>query len=187
MTSSAAPMHTLEFRKPTPDDAAAIWSLVDRTPALDDNSPYAYMLLCSHFAQTGLVAYRGGELAGFVLGYVRQDDRSTAFVWQVAVAEHARGRGLGARLLDTWFAQCARSSDLRWVEATVTPSNAASRSLFESFANRHGAPVQECVAYARGLFPAPVDHEDEIGLRIGPVGLARIFAPAGGNGREAQG
>jgi L-2,4-diaminobutyric acid acetyltransferase len=186
MTSTAEPISFTEIRKPSPDDAAAIWNLVDCTPVLDDNSPYAYMLLCSHFAETGLVAYRGEELLGFVLGYARPDDHSTAFVWQVAVAEAARGQGLGTRLLDGWFARCARRSDLRWVEATVTPSNTASRSLFESFASRHGAPVQEFVAYESDKFPAQTEHEDEICLRIGPVGLARIFAPTENDPQEAR-
>jgi L-2,4-diaminobutyric acid acetyltransferase len=185
MTSSVATAPSIDIRPPTRDDAAAVWTLVDGTPALDDNSPYAYLLLCSHFAQTGLVAYQGDELAGFVLGYARPDDHSTAFVWQITVAESARGKGLGGRLLDAWFAQCARRSDLRWVEATVTPSNAASRAMFESFASRHGAPVHESVAFPGELFPPQLQHEDEIGLRIGPVGLSRIFAPTG-NGQETE-
>lgn len=186
MNETIRPPSKIEMRAPTARDAAAIWSLVDHTAAIDDNSPYAYMLLCSHFAETGLVAHDGEEVVGFVLGYARPDDLSTAFVWQIAVAERARGQGLGARLLDAWFARCARRSDSRWVEATVTPSNVASRALFESFASRHGAPVHEAVTFASELFPAQAHHEDEIGLRIGPVGLSRIFAPARNDAREAR-
>lgn len=164
-----------EIRPPTARDAADIWQLVEDTPALDGNSPYAYLLLCTHFAQTGLVARAGEKLAGFVLGYARPDDGATAFVWQVGVAEEARGRGLGGQLLDAWFARCARRSDVRFLEATVTPSNEPSRRLFSSFAVRHGAPVRESVAFPASLFPGAVAHEDEVSMRVGPVLLSRAF------------
>lgn len=167
----------VEIRRPSASDAAAVWDLVQATPSLDGNSPYAYLLLCSHFADTGLVAYRDDELAGFLLGYARPDVGSTAFVWQVAVAESARGQRLGSRLLDTWFARCARRSDLRHLEATVTPSNQPSRALFESFAERHGAPLREGVAFHSALFPEEVPHEDELLVRIGPISLSKAFAP----------
>jgi len=169
----------VEIRAPSAADAAAIWDLVQATPALDGNSPYAYLLLCSHFADTGLVAYRpGGELAGFLLGYARPDVGSTAFVWQVAVAESARGQRLASRLLDAWFARCARRSDLRYLEATVTPSNEPSRALFESFADRHAAPLREAVAFSKALFPDEACHEEEISMRIGPISPSKAFAPA---------
>ena len=171
-----APTPPLSIRPPTVQDAADVWSLVRRTPVLDDNSPYAYLLLCSHFAATGLVARAGDDLLGFVLGYARPDDAQTAFVWQVAVAPEARGCGLAGQLLDRWFARCARRSDVRFLEATVTPSNAASRALFASFARRRGASVQEGVAFPQEAFPEAVAHEPELTLRIGPVPLSRTFA-----------
>jgi L-2,4-diaminobutyric acid acetyltransferase len=176
-TGAWPPATRSQLRPPTAADASAIWRLVERTPALDSNSPYAYLLLCSHFAETGLVAERAGEIEGFVLGYARPDVGSTAFVWQVAVDERARGQSLGSRLLDAWFARCARGSDVRHLEATVTPSNAASRALFESFAKRHGAPLRETLAYPASLFPADAQHEDEIAFRIGPVSISQALAP----------
>jgi len=167
----------VKIRGPSASDAAAVWELVQATPSLDGNSPYAYLLLCSHFADTGLVAYQGGELVGFLLGYARPDVGSTAFVWQVAVAEPARGQRLASRLLDAWFARCARRSDLRYLEATVTPSNKPSRALFESFGERHGASMREGVAFRTALFPGEVQHEDELLVRIGPISPSKAFAP----------
>jgi L-2,4-diaminobutyric acid acetyltransferase len=174
------PTESLELRSPAAGDAASVWRLVEKTPALDTNSPYAYLLLCSHFADTGVVGTVGSRLAGFVLGYIRPDTRpdegASAFVWQVAVAENARGCGVGGRLFDAWFARCLQRSSPRFLEATVTPSNAASRALFASFAKRHGAPLHERIAFPRTSFPADVRHEDEIGIRIGPVPPARVAA-----------
>lgn len=166
-------MAPAELTPPVAEDAAAVWKLVADTPSLDANSPYAYLLLCTHFADTGLVARVGRRLAGFVLGYARPDAGGTVFAWQVAVAEASRGRGLGGRLLDAWFARCARRSDARFLEATVTPSNPASRGLFTSFARRHGAPLREGMAFPKAWFPGDVPHDDEIGIRVGPVSLAR--------------
>jgi L-2,4-diaminobutyric acid acetyltransferase len=171
-----APTRSPLIRPPTVQDAKDVWSLVREAASLDDNSPYAYLLLCSHFADTGLVACSGDDLLGFVLGYTRPDDASTAFVWQVAVAPQARGCGLAGQLLDRWFARCARRSDVRFLEATVTPSNTASRKLFASFARRRGAPVQENVAFPQEAFPEAIAHEAEVALRIGPVPLSRTFA-----------
>jgi L-2,4-diaminobutyric acid acetyltransferase len=147
--------------------------MVEAMPDLDSNSPYAYLLLCSHFAATGLIARRDGALAGFVLGYQRPDpqpnDGATAFVWQIAVADGARGCGLGRTLLDRWFARCAASFDARFLESTVTPSNQASRALFSSFAAKRGTTLAEEVAFASSLFPESSPHEAEIGFRIGPM------------------
>jgi L-2,4-diaminobutyric acid acetyltransferase len=166
---------SIQIHAPAPEDAAAIWELVQGTPALDGNSPYAYLLLCTHFANTGVVARIGRQLVGFVLGYSRPDKGGTAFVWQVAVAEKARGRGLGAHLLDAWFARCACGSNAQFLEATVTPSNKPSRALFASFAKRHGVRIHERVAFPQDLFPDAAPHEEEIAIRIGPVPLARAI------------
>lgn len=173
----------ISFRAPTASDGAQVWELVERTPSLDANSPYAYLLLCSHFADTGLIACRsveggGEELVGFVLGYVRPDEGGTAFVWQVAVDERLRGCGLGGRLLDGWFARCARRFDVRILEATVTPSNRASRSAFASFARRHRARLVERVAFPPEVFPDDRPHETELAIRIGPILLSQAFGAA---------
>ena len=176
-TSSEAPW-VIELRAPRASDAAAIWELVEASGVLDLNSPYAYLLLCTHFARTAVVATRNGELIGFVLGYKRPDDGHTAFVWQVGVAERARGRGVGRALLEAWFARCARDPNVHFLEATITPANDASRALFCSFARQHGAGLLERVEFPASLFPAGAGHEEEICLRIGPLPLGRAIDPA---------
>lgn len=49
----------LVIRAPRADDAAGTWNLVQKTPVLDPNSAYAYVLLWTDFVTTGAVAEAG--------------------------------------------------------------------------------------------------------------------------------
>ena len=176
------------MRAPREEDAAPIWELVHCTDALDLNSPYAYLLLCSHFSPAGIVATGSeGQILGFSLGYRLPEDQRTLFVWQIGVADQARGQGLGGRLLRSVFDRGALHAAsghgaaahgagvaLEYLEATVTPSNIASRMLFTRFAESRSARISESVAFRSSSFPTLGDanakpHEDEIRLRIGPI------------------
>jgi len=170
--AASGPTHSSRWvepaiRAPRASDAAAVWALVQETPALDANSAYAYLLLCTDFAATGAVAEADDELVGFVLGYRPPTRPEAYFVWQIAVRENQRGRGLGRDLLHAVLAQTL-ARGVSFLEATVTPSNRASRSLFAGFANRIGAPCREVPVFPSELFPDG-RHEREILLRIGPL------------------
>ncbi len=161
-------------RMPVLDDAASIWRLVRDSEALDQNSPYAYLLVCSHFARTSRVAVRAGALVGFVAGYRPPDAPDVYFVWQIGTAAGARGLGAATRLLVD-VVEAERAEGVRHIEATVTPSNAASAALFRSVARRYDAPCAETTAFPSRRFPDAA-HEDEILFRIGP--LAALARPA---------
>ena len=89
----------LVFKKPVPEDGANLFSLIENCPPLDTNSMYCNLLQTSHFADTCVAAKRPNsqELIGFVSGYLLPGDKSTLFVWQVAVSESARGEGLAKK------------------------------------------------------------------------------------------
>lgn len=160
--------NTYSLRSPRLADSREIWRLVCESEQLDRNSPYAYLLLCSDFAATSLVAEASGRVIAFVCGYRPPDRSDTVFVWQIGVAREARRCGTGAALLDGLLAQPG-CRDVMFLEATVTPSNTASYALFSAFARRHQAALHEDCGFAGSLFPGR-DHEDEIRLRIGPLG-----------------
>ncbi|HEY9266146.1 MAG TPA: diaminobutyrate acetyltransferase, partial [Mycobacterium sp.] len=103
--------------------------LVAETEVLDLNSTYAYLLLATDFADTSVVAERDGELCGLITGYHPPSRPEVLFVWQVAVAESARGSGLAGAMLDTLTRRVRedRHGHPVTVEATVAPSNSASR------------------------------------------------------------
>ncbi|MGI8983091.1 MAG: diaminobutyrate acetyltransferase [Acidimicrobiales bacterium] len=149
-------------------DAGDMWRLAAEATTLDTNSPYAYLLVGTHFASTSAVAVdrEGGGLAGFASAYRLPDDRDVLFVWQIAVRSDWRGCGLGSRLLLHLLSRPG-SRGVRHVQATVTPSNSASSRLFQSFARSLGAQWTAAEQYPADLFPGE-GHEPEVLHRVGP-------------------
>lgn len=165
----AAAHPDLRLDAPTAADAAAVARLVRACPPLDPNSTYAYLLLATHFAGTCVVARDRGGIVGFLSAYVPPAQPEVLFVWQVAVAAPARGRGLAAAMLDHVLLRPA-ARRVAWVEATVNPSNAASQLLFARLAARRGTGFATSPLFTADLFPDA--HEDELLVRVGPLPTA---------------
>lgn len=160
------------LRPPTLADGAAVWELAHAAGGLDANTSYAYLLWCRDFADTSVVALDASDaLVGFVTGYRRPTDPEALFVWQVATDPSARGSGLAGRMLEHLLDRLVPVG-VRYLEATVTPSNEASARLFARVARRRGAPLVHPPAEDIGAEWFPVGgeaHEAERALRIGPV------------------
>ncbi len=130
--------HTIEIREPEKGDGAAITALVEGSGALDVNSMYLYYLLADHFSETCAIAHEGQRPAGFVTAYRLPKQPDTLFVWQVAVDPAFRGRKIGMSLLLA-LTKRAWASEIRRIQCTIAPSNAASRRLFRKCADAlHG-------------------------------------------------
>ncbi|NGO69023.1 diaminobutyrate acetyltransferase [Streptomyces boncukensis] len=159
----------LKLDAPRTEDGAAIWRIARDSRTLDLNSSYSYLLWCRDFAATSVVA-RGadGEPVGFITGYTRPGSPRTLLVWQVAVDEAARGRGLAAAMLDGLALRVGEESGIDTLETTVTPDNTPSNRLFTSFAERHAAALDKTVLFGADTFPE-AGHEPEVLYRIGPV------------------
>lgn len=171
------------LEEPTLLDGQAIHRLACLA-GLDANSPYAYLMWCRDFAATTVVARAAptagqqgdaSTLVGFVTGYVRPHQPDTYFLWQVAVDPSHQGRGLARHMLAAVGARCVRDG-VRYLEATVTPDNAASRALFAAFARTHGVTEEWSPLFERAHFPHPqavADHDQghdrEELVRIGPL------------------
>lgn len=152
------------LRAPTQADGAGVAALVRAAGQLEPLTTYAYLLLCSHFAETAAVAERAGELAGVALGYRLPEDATRLFVWQIGVHPAARGQGL-AKLLLAELADRPSLRDIVWMEQTIAPSNQASNRLFESFARSRSCELSR----ARGFVPQDFGssaHEEEHLVRI---------------------
>jgi diaminobutyrate acetyltransferase len=118
-------------------DGAELHRAVREGGGLDVNSPYAYELAARTFTDTSVIAEGIHGVAGFVVGLAPPRDPGTLFVWQIGVAPAGRGRGLGRSML-RWLVDRVGPTHL---EATVTPSNTASRRLFAAVADDLGAPL----------------------------------------------
>ncbi len=170
MTNLEASIPAARFvcREPRLEDASRVHALVEACKPLDLNSPYAYMLLCTHFRETCVVAEQEeGGLCGFVSGYRQPRDPSALFVWQVAVGRQVRGRGVGKQLLTALLAHpsCA---GVTHVETTITPSNGASNALFAWLAREFQARCSRTTIFRAEDFGANAHEEEEL-LRIGPL------------------
>lgn len=156
---------TISLRAPTTEDGADIWRLAS-SGGLDRNSPYLYLLWCRDFADTSVVADVDGATVGFVTAYRRSAEPDSLFVWQVGVGIGWRRQGVAIAMLDHLRERLA--PPLRFVEATVTPSNEASTRLFGSLAASSGAELESEELFGRPVFPPESPHEAELLLRVGP-------------------
>jgi diaminobutyrate acetyltransferase len=156
--------YDVSFRSPSVGDAAAVWRIARDCESLDLNSSYAYLLWCAHFSATSSVAVVGGEAVGFVTGYVPPDQPDTLMIWQIAVRDDARGRGIAQALLDS---VTDRQQGIRWLKTTIAQSNTASRALFTAFADGRAAIISRTCMFSTSDFPD--QHEPEDLYVIGPL------------------
>ncbi|MBN2910314.1 diaminobutyrate acetyltransferase [Polycladomyces sp. WAk] len=159
-------MNKVALRQPQVADGIGIWSLVRDTGVLDVNSPYSYLMLCKFFSDTCVVAEQEGQIVGFLSAFRPPADQQTLFVWQVAVAESQRGNGLGKALLKALIRRDA-CKNVRYLEATVSPSNLASQALFRGLARDFATCCEVSECFPAHLFPGGT-HESEMTFRIGP-------------------
>lgn len=161
-------MGDVRMRTPTVTDAAAMWNLLIAA-GLDRNSPYAYLLVCTDFAATSLVAEDEDGLVGAVAAYRPPPRPQAVFVWQVGVAERARGQGLARRMLHELL-QMPGNADATELTATVTPDNEPSLRLFRGLARELGVGCEESPRFLAEHFPVGAgDHQPENELVVGPV------------------
>lgn len=163
-TTSATPQHarserglsSVRLRRPTIDDGGRLWQIAADSRVLDVNSSYSYVLWCRDFAATSIVAEDDGHVVGFVTGYIRPSAPDTLFVWQVAVDQSQRGRGVGVSMLDQLLEDVACESVTR-LETTVSPDNAASVAMFTALARRRGTTITKQSLFEPEHFP---DHHE---------------------------
>lgn len=159
------PSKNLTIRKPNANDGVAIHQLIQNSPPLDLNSTYLYLLQTTHFAQTCVVAEVDGKVAAFLSGYIKPGTSNTFFLWQVAVGEVLRGKGMAKRLINEVLKRTA-CNEVEYLETTITPDNQASWGLFRSFAKEQNAQLVDEVLFTSQQLGG--NHEPEVLVKIGP-------------------
>jgi len=168
VTDNCLKTDDIVFQNPDTEDGKYFWEIAKASKTLDVNSIYHYLIMCRHFGSTCIAAKKRGQVVGFVTGYIPPDSPDTIFVWQVAVDERHRGRGLGVQMLVNIFNK-AKAVNIKNLDATITPSNLASVNLFKATARVLNAPFEfEKEFFSAENFGKNV-HEPEILFHIGPI------------------
>lgn len=166
------PKNSVVFSIPAVKDGKDIWQLIKGTRVLDLNSSYSYLLWSAYFSKTSVVVKSNNKVVGFVSGFIEPNDPDTLFIWQVAVDQSMRGKGLATQMIkEILTRQICRN--IRYLEATVTPSNVASIALFKGLARNLKTQCLISEGFKHDHFPGG-GHEGENLFRIGPFSLQNL-------------
>ncbi|KGX87433.1 diaminobutyrate acetyltransferase [Pontibacillus marinus] len=153
------------FDIPSVKDGTSMWELVNNS-SLDQNSPYKYLMMCEYFSETCVVAKEKDKLVGFITAFIPPQRSNVIFIWQIGIDSSYRGNGIASKMLNT-LVERESCKFVCYMEATVTPSNEASQSLFKRFARDHDTTCEVTTGFPEELFPEE-GHEEELTFRIGP-------------------
>jgi L-2,4-diaminobutyric acid acetyltransferase len=154
------------FSHPTKEDGAAMWELVTKS-TLDTNSSYKYILMSEYFNETCVVAKQNNQVVGFITAFIPPQKHDAIFIWQVGVDASQRGKGIASKMLH-FLLESKACRDVTFVEATITPSNRASQSLFQKLARDFDTEIQSSKFFTVDVFPGD-DHEEELKFVVGPI------------------
>jgi len=159
---------TFSFRHPTIDDANQMWDLAKRS-SLDTNSSYSYLMMAKFFNDRCYVVYdRQAEMVvGFVTGFVLKGD--VYFVWQICIDPNYRGQGLAYSLLTHALKSMIAKEDVKFVQATVDPSNEASMNLFRRISKTYHTFFATKDGFEEDHFPD--DKPEERLVQVGPLNI----------------
>lgn len=143
-----------------------MFRLVKDSKVLDVNSSYCYLMWSKYFNKTSIVAHYEDELIGFISGFIQPESTDTLFIWQIAVDENFRGQGLATTLIEQLLNQLHREN-IKFLEATVTPSNVPSSNLFKGIAKKHETNCNIYKCFSKEQFPE-TSSEEEYTYRVGP-------------------
>lgn len=149
----------ISFEHPTKKETKEIYSLIKKSKPLDINSEYLYLLQATYFSETCIVAKEEDSIVGFASGFISPKDEKTFFVWQIAVDEKMRGKGIAFRMLRRLFATPLVSKTSS-IHTTISPSNIASQKVFERFAKELDFDKEIVIFATKDDFSDA--HEDEL-------------------------
>jgi L-2,4-diaminobutyric acid acetyltransferase len=160
----------ITFQIPNAQLAWQVHQLIQQCPPLDTNSVYCNLLQCDHFADTCVAAMQNNKLVGFISAYIKPQQPDTLFVWQVAVHELGRGKGLASKMLVD-ILQRKHCHSVQFLETTITKNNQASWALFNRLTEKLHTSNRVGEYYKKDEH-FNGQHDTEHLLRIGPFQLS---------------
>lgn len=150
---------------PTKKNGSAVAKLIRCCPPLDLNSTYHYLIQSHYFNQTCSVAFQGEKVIAFVSGFINPANKNCLFIWQVAIDESFRGKGLGIELIEFLLDQ---NKDVNTIETSITKNNIASRRMFQKIVKKYEATMYEEILFDKHE-DFSNEHESEILVTISQI------------------
>jgi L-2,4-diaminobutyric acid acetyltransferase len=150
---------------PTKKNGSAVAKLIQRCPPLDLNSTYHYLIQSYYFNRTCSVAFDGEKIVAFVSGFIKPTNKNCLFIWQVAIDEDYRGKGLGIDLIEFLLNQ---NKEFNTIETTITKNNMASRRMFQKIVEKYKTRMAEEILFNKEE-DFSNEHDSEMLITIGPI------------------
>jgi len=115
----------VEIRHAEPSDHARVAAVIDDWWGGRRMRDMLPRLFFTHFRDTSFVAEDGGELVGFLCGFLSQTYADEVYVHFVGVAPEHRQAGLARELYERFFA-AARAAGRTSVHCVTSPGNTGS-------------------------------------------------------------
>jgi predicted GNAT superfamily acetyltransferase len=131
----------LTVRSASPEDFDTIIAVIDDwwgRPASRDLT----RLFLDHFCGTSLIAEQGGELAGFLIGFLSPAKSLQAYIHFAGVAPAWRGAGLARSLYEQFFDQ-ARQDGRTVIKAITSPQNGPSIAFHQAMGFTASDPIKD--------------------------------------------
>jgi L-2,4-diaminobutyric acid acetyltransferase len=154
---------------PSKKTGLEIHELINRSKPLDLNSSYLYFIQSHYFSKTCAIATYAKEVVGFVSGFISPLNHNTLFIWQVAIDQDFRGRGLALKLIQFILQQ---NNAIEFIETTVTQSNESSLRLFNKLSETLNTQIKREIFLDQQQHFLN-QHDSEYLFRIGPFKLQK--------------
>lgn len=159
-----------KIRNVTVKDIKEVYKLLTANkPYVGLNSRYTYFLLARDFSDTCIVAEHEGKIVGFSSGYIPPRRPDTFFNWEIVVDVNYRGNGLQKTMLLHQIA----TTNAKYFEGTINPSNKISKQNFQKIAELLNTKYEEKVLFSEEDFEND-GHEAEILCIVGPINQKEI-------------
>jgi|HubBroStandDraft_6_1064221.scaffolds.fasta_scaffold81067_2 predicted GNAT superfamily acetyltransferase len=131
----------LAVRAARPEDFDAIIAVIDEWWGRPASGGLTRLFL-DHFFGTSLIAEHGGELAGFLVGFLSPSKPAEAYIHFAGVAPAWRGAGLARSLYERFFDR-ARQDGRTVIKAITSPQNGPSIAFHRAMGFTASAPITD--------------------------------------------
>jgi len=120
----------MRIRKATQEDFLRVHQFTAGCPPMENYPEHVYKIILRYFGDYCFIAEENRQIIGFSMGIVPQSFQGTFFLWEMGVAPHYQGQGIGGKLVRE-IENELRKLGFHRIELTIDPANLPSRKLFK--------------------------------------------------------